>query len=82
MEKVKIITDSTSEVTLEEAKQYDISVMGISIIFGDKVYRETLELTNEEFFKKLEEFGDIPKTQQIPIGEIVDEFKKNIDCIL
>ena len=79
MEKIKIITDSTSEVTLEEAKKYDITVLGISIIFGDKVYRETIELSNEEFFNKLEEFGDIPKTQQIPITEIVDEFKKNID---
>ncbi len=79
MEKIKIITDSTSEVTLEEAKEYDITVMGISIIFGDKVYRETLELTKEEFFNKLEEYGDIPKTQQIPISEIVDEFKRNID---
>lgn len=79
MKNIKIITDSTSDVSLEEAKEYGITILGISIIFDDKTYKETVELSSKDFFEKMDAFGDAPKTAQIAITEMVDTFKANID---
>ena len=62
MGKIKIITDSTSDVTLKEAEKYGIEILGQTISFGDKSYTETLELSADDFWVKLKEFGGIPKT--------------------
>lgn len=79
MEKIKIITDSTSDITLDVAQKYGITVLGQAIRFGEESYTETIELSKEDFWKKLREFDGIPKTAQINVTKFVDEFKKNID---
>ena len=49
MKKVKILIDSTSDISLDMAKKYNIDILGQNIIFGDKTFVETLELGPKEF---------------------------------
>ncbi len=79
MGKIKIITDSTSDISLEVAAQHDILVLSQSIIFGEDVYKET-ELAPKDFYEKLEAFGDIPKTAQIRVQDVLDAYKQYVDC--
>ncbi len=79
MGKIKIITDSTSDVTLNEAEKYGIEILGQTILFGDKSYTETLELSADDFWVKLKEFGGIPKTSQINITKFTECYEKYKD---
>lgn len=77
---VKIITDTTSEISMEMAKELDITVLPLRIYFGDTEYIEGVNLTKKEFFKKLSECGDkLPRTAQINPGELCDCFKEHLD---
>jgi DegV family protein with EDD domain len=53
MSNIKIITDSTSDLTPEMAKKMDITVIPLSIIFGEKEYKDGVDLTPNEFYKLL-----------------------------
>lgn len=84
MKKVKILIDSTSDISLDMAKKYNIDILGQNIIFGDETFVETLELGPKEFYKKLEEFDSIPKTSQINITKITEKYEqyyKDFDII-
>ena len=50
---VKIVTDSTADIPAKLAKELDISVVPQILVFGDKTYRDRIDITNEEFYKKL-----------------------------
>lgn len=66
--KIKIITDSTADITESFAKAYDITIAPLDVIFDGVAYKAT-ELTNEEFYKRLNECLDqglpLPTTSQV-----------------
>ena len=50
---VKIITDSTSDLSLEEVKKLGVEFVPLKVNFGEKSYLDKIELTSEAFFKML-----------------------------
>ncbi|MFC1995429.1 DegV family protein [Chloroflexota bacterium] len=50
---VKIVTDSTSDISPEIAQALDITILPAYIRFGDRVYRDGVDISNEEFYHKL-----------------------------
>lgn len=76
MADIKIIVDSGSDIPQEIADKYDIGIISFLSIFGDEQYVQRVEITNEEFFDKLEEYDGIPTTSQTPFGDMLDYFKK------
>lgn len=75
MNKTKLITDSLSDIPKTLAAEYNISVMPLTIRFGTEEYRDGIDLSPEQFYKKLEEYDEIPQTSQVtPI-----QFKKAIE---
>jgi len=77
---VRIITDSTSDVRPDEWAKQDVSVLPLSVNFGEKSYRDGIDLTNEEFFKMLENAESLPTTSQINPDAFSREFQKNVDA--
>jgi DegV family protein with EDD domain len=63
---IKIITDSTSDIGQELAQSLGITVVPIYVRFGDRVYRDGVDLTNEEFYRMLETSPVHPATSQPP----------------
>ena len=61
---VRIITDSTSDINLEQAKDMGITIVPLKVIFGDKEYKEGIEITIDGFYKKLVEATKLPTTSQ------------------
>ncbi|MFO7774030.1 MAG: DegV family protein [Dehalococcoidia bacterium] len=51
---VKVVTDSCSDITAELAREFGISVMPLYVQFGDETYRDNVDLSTEEFYRKLE----------------------------
>lgn len=64
-EKIRLLTDSASDVSVKQAEQYGIEVIGFHILVGDKEYREHRDFTRLEFYKMMDEIEDMPHTSQI-----------------
>lgn len=60
---LNIITDSSSEFTEAEAKEFGIRIVPLTVIFDGKAYLEGVDLNKDEFYKKLTE-GEFPHTSQ------------------
>lgn len=61
---VRIITDSTSDISLDEAKKLGVTIVPLKVIFGNKEYREGIEITIDSFYQKLAEADKLPTTSQ------------------
>lgn len=79
MDKIKIITDSASDLSLETAKKYGIHIIPINITLGSKSVKDKYEISNEQFYEYMKSGNEIPKTSQITVAEHIDEFKKFSD---
>ncbi len=66
MTKIAITTDSNSGITQEEGKELGVYVLPMPFIIGDETYFEDINLTQEEFYEKLEGDADISTTQPSP----------------
>ena len=65
MNKMRVITDSASDVSFEMEKRYDVDVIPFPVVIGEKSYISRVDFDNEGFFKLMEENEDIPKTSKI-----------------
>lgn len=79
MNKVKIITDSTCDLGLELAQKYDIEVIPLYVVFGDKSYVDGVEITTQQIYDKVKELNELPKTSAITQPIVYDVFKKWVD---
>lgn len=73
---VKIITDSTCDITLEEQKSMGITVVPLSVNFGEKSYKDGIQISREEFYNKLELAEELPTTSQVNPAEFEDAFRE------
>jgi DegV family protein with EDD domain len=73
---VRIITDSTSDINLNEAKRMGISVVPLKVIFGDKEYKEGVEITMEGFYQKLVTAEKLPTTSQPAPDAFLEHFNE------
>ncbi|MDR0469251.1 MAG: DegV family protein [Peptococcaceae bacterium] len=61
---VMIVTDSTSDISQEEAGKENISVVPLKTIFGDEEYLEGIDISPEEFYTKMSQSKSLPKSSQ------------------
>ena len=85
MSRVYIVTDSTADLTEEEVKQFEISIVPMNISIDDENYIDGVTITKEEFKEKMIASAELPKTAQPSIGrfvEVYDELGKNGDSVI
>ena len=85
MSRVYIVTDSTADLTEEEVKQFEISIVPMNISIDDENYIDGVTITKEEFKEKMVASAVLPKTAQPSIGrfvEVYDELGKNGDSVI
>ena len=75
---IRIITDSASDITIEEAKELGVEVVPLHVIFGNDVFMDGVDISHDEFYKRLEECDELPKTSQTNPGGFVEVFEKYI----
>ncbi|MGG2025526.1 DegV family protein [Gottfriedia sp. S16(2024)] len=71
-----IVTDSTSYIPKEVRDSLDIHMLPLNVIFGDASYQEEVEITAEQFFLKVREQKELPKTSQPAYGTIIEKFEQ------
>ena len=85
MSRVYIVTDSTADLTEEEVKQFEISIVPMNISIDDENYIDGVTITKEEFKEKMIASAELPKTAQPSIGrfvEVYDDLGKNGDSVI
>ncbi|MBK8837019.1 MAG: DegV family protein [Anaerolineae bacterium] len=68
---VKIVTDTGSELTLDQAKEWGVAAMPASyVLFGDESFRETYDISIVDFHARLKSDSRFPTTS----GATYDDF--------
>ena len=80
---IKIVSDSTCDLSKELVEKYDIQIAPLHIVLGEKEYLDGVEITPDEIYIWADSNEDTPKTSAIgfeeataimqPLTEIEDE---------
>ena len=76
---IKIIVDSASDITKEEAKILGIEVIPMEITIGDELFLDGYNLSTTQFYEKLVESDVLPKTSQITPYRYEQTYKKYVN---
>ena len=76
---VKIVTDSSSDLPADIIKELDITVVPLYVRFGEQVYRDRVDITEDEFYLRLVRGSTHPSTIQPSPQDFVSTFQKLID---
>jgi DegV family protein with EDD domain len=82
---IKIVTDSGSDIPLEVAKKLDITIVPVYIYFGDKAYKDGVDIGPDELYKRLVEGSIHPTTTQpmpADFAKAYIELSKDADAIV
>ena len=79
MKKIKIITDSCSDLPDSILEKYDIEMLGTPVNVGEERYKDRIDLKPEKFYKKISEAEVVPKTSRISPAVFENKFKKAIN---
>ena len=73
---IQIITDSASDITNQTRE--DVTVLPMTITFGDTAYQDGVNLSHQEFYERLIENGELPTTSQIPPYDFETAIRKSL----
>lgn len=79
MEKIRIITDSASDIPNNDSIPANLSIMPLTIFFGEEEYLDGKTITNEEYYNKLTGGDILPKTSQVTPYDFEQEIQKALD---
>ena len=74
--KIKIISDSTCDLSPELIQKYDIAIVPLYVLMGDKTQKDGLEVSPEDIYSYVSETGKLPSTSAPNLGDFNAEFKK------
>ncbi len=80
MSKVAVVTDSTTYLPAEIIEQYSIHVLPLTLNLEGKEYRDGVDISATEFYKRMKKTESVPTTSQVntlsfeqTFGELLDE---------
>lgn len=66
---VKVVTDSTSDLPKDLAEELGVTVVPLTVYFGEEAYKDGVEMSSSDFFKRLTSGNVIPRTTQPTVGD-------------
>jgi DegV family protein with EDD domain len=76
---VRIVTDSTVDIPMEQAAAAGITVVPLSVFFGDEAYLDGIELDNKGFYQKLQANKVLPTTSQPSPAKFHEAYTRMIE---
>lgn len=80
MSKIQIMTDSASDISLENEKKYSISVIPFPVVIGGESYLSRVEIDNAKFFELMNRYDEIPKTSQITAYQFTEIYLEQAEA--
>ena len=75
---VKIIADSTCDLSPELIKKYNISIIPLHIVLGELEYKDGLEISPDEIYEWSNSKKESPKTSAASISDAIEIFDKHL----
>lgn len=72
--KVKIVSDSTCDLSKELLEKFNISIVPLYVNIGDKVLKDGLEITPDDIYTHVDKTGVLPKTAAPNLADYLDVF--------
>ncbi len=76
---VKIITDSTSDITSDLAQKLGVTVVPLTVSFGHESFLDRVEISTDEFYRRLSQENIFPTTTQPAPGAFADVYNKLVE---
>lgn len=75
MPKVKIIADSTCDLSRELLERYDVAVVPLYVTLGDQSYRDGVDMTVDQLFAHCDSTHEVPKTAASSVSDFIEAFR-------
>jgi DegV family protein with EDD domain len=72
---IRVVTDSTSDLPPALAKELGVSVVPLSVIFGDEVLKEGVEISHDVFYDRLIHGKILPSTSAPSVGDFLEVYE-------
>ena len=76
---VKIISDSTCDLSEELLKKYDISILPLHILLGERECEDGYDITPDEIYRWSDENKTTPKTSAPSLDKAIDLFRPYVE---
>ncbi|HEY0832231.1 MAG TPA: DegV family protein [Candidatus Dormibacteraeota bacterium] len=71
-----VVTDSTADLPDAWRDRYAIEVVPLKVIFGKETFRDRVDMTDEEFFRRLAASNTLPTTSAPSPGEFAEVYRR------
>jgi DegV family protein with EDD domain len=71
-----VVTDSTADLPEAWRERYGIEVVPLKVLFGNQTFKDGVDITNEEFFRKLAASSKLPTTSAPSPGEFAEVYER------
>lgn len=79
MSKIKIVTDTASDITLEQAEGLGIDIINFMLTIDGESYRELYDMDISTFYQRLEAAKDLPATSQITAFTFEEKYEEYLE---
>ncbi len=79
MEKIKLISDSTCDLSPQLIEKLDIEIVPLTVSFNDESYLDLKELTTDQMYKRVDELGILPKSSAVSPGAFEKVFEEYLN---
>jgi DegV family protein with EDD domain len=73
---VKVVTDTLSDITGDLAKEWGITIVPLYVRFGKQIFRDRVEISSEEFYRRLVNETTLPSTTQPTPNDFAEVYQK------
>lgn len=77
---IRLITDSTCDLTPETLSERGILSVPLTVLFGAEAYRDKIDLSTEGFYEKMRAERALPTTSQVNPGAFYEQFERCVDA--
>jgi DegV family protein with EDD domain len=76
---IRILTDSTADIPADEAQAHGITIVPLTVFFGEEAYRDGVDLDNAGFYRKLQASKDLPRTSQPSPAQFQEQYQRLLE---
>ena len=80
MKKIRIVSDSTCDLSQELIEKYEISIIPLCIMLGEDTYLDGVDITPTEIYKWSDEHKTTPKTSAVPFDKVEEILKPMVEA--
>jgi len=76
---VKLLSDSTCDLSQELTERYDIEILPLHVLMGEGDYRDGVEVTTDQIFRWSDENKSTPKTAAPSLEDAVEKIGRLLE---